>query len=343
MADRRGRRGRPAARRAAPRCSRRPCSTAPPRGEVAAGVRDLAGRARHAAEPRRGRRADRRRTPRAPACSHGAGLALAPRSGRGSPHERRSTSSCGPARTPTPSRCSRSAGPVQGVPGVAAGPGRDGHRRSTSRCSTGWASRCPTATTANDLVVAVRLEDDADAGHARRGRGSTVADALRAPARPRADRGGAAAHHGARALRRDARRARPGLGARRQRARRGDGRPRAPARDVMVFSDNVPVEQEVALKRTAADARPARDGPRLRHRGRRRRSGWASRTSSRPGRSASSPPPAPAASSCSRCSTTPASASRTRSASAGATCPPRSAGCPPARRCAASTPTRRSS
>ncbi len=40
--------------------------------------------------------------------------------------------------------------------------------------------------------------------------------------------------------------------------------------DVMVFSDHVPVEQEVALKTYAARARPARDGPRLRH-GRRRR------------------------------------------------------------------------
>ena len=34
----------------------------------------------------------------------------------------------------------------------------------------------------------------------------------------------------------------------------------------MVFSDHVPVEQEVALKQTARDARPARHGPRLRHR-----------------------------------------------------------------------------
>ena len=77
--------------------------------------------------------------------------------------------------------------------------------------------------------------------------------------------------------------------------------------DVMVFSDNVPVEQEVALKRVAAERGLLVMGPDcgtavvggvgL---------GFANVV--RPGRWASSPPPAPAASSCSRCSTTPASA-----------------------------------
>ena len=40
--------------------------------------------------------------------------------------------------------------------------------------------------------------------------------------------------------------------------------------DVMIFSDNVPVEQEIALKDVAAAPGPAGDGPGLRHRGRRR-------------------------------------------------------------------------
>ena len=79
--------------------------------------------------------------------------------------------------------------------------------------------------------------------------------------------------------------------------------------DVMVFSDNVPVEQEVALKREAAERGAAGDGPGLRHRRRRRaRARLRQRRVARAGR-ASWPRPAPAASSCSRCSTTPASAS----------------------------------
>ena len=108
--------------------------------------------------------------------------------------------------------------------------------------------------------------------------------------------------------------------------------------DVMVFSDNVPVDQEVALKRAAAERGLLVMGPDcgtavvggL---------GLGFANAVRPARSASSPRPAPAASSCSRCSTTPASASPRRSASAAATCPPRSAGSPPARRCAGSTTT----
>ena len=83
-------------------------------------------------------------------------------------------------------------------------------------------------------------------------------------------------------------------------------------RDVMVFSDNVPVEQEVALKTVAAARGLLVMGPDcgtavvgglglgLRQR-RRARSGRAS-----------SRRPAPAASRCSPCSTMPASASRTR-------------------------------
>ena len=56
----------------------------------------------------------------------------------------------------------------------------------------------------------------------------------------------------------------------------------------MVFSDNVPVEQEVALKEYAGRGRRARDGTRLRHGGRRRRRAWGSPTSCARARSASS-------------------------------------------------------
>ena len=114
------------------------------------------------------------------------------------------------------------------------------------------------------------------------------------------------------------------------------------SRDVLIFSDNVPVEQEVALKRAAAERGVLVMGPDC---------GTAvvgglglgfANVVSRV-RSASSPRPAPAASSCSRCSTTPASASPPRWGSAAATSPPRCGARPPARRCAASTRTRPSS
>ena len=109
-------------------------------------------------------------------------------------------------------------------------------------------------------------------------------------------------------------------------------------RDVMIFSDNVPVEQEVALKRAAAERGVLVMGPDcgtavvggL---------GLGFANVAPPARSASSPRPAPGASSCSRSSTTPASGSPRRWGSAAATCPPRSAAPRPARRCDASTPT----
>ena len=64
----------------------------------------------------------------------------------------------------------------------------------------------------------------------------------------------------------------------------------AAGRSVLVFSDGVPVEQEIALKRAAARRRRAGDGPRLRHRDRLRGRRSASPTSSAAGRSAWSPP-----------------------------------------------------
>ena len=114
-------------------------------------------------------------------------------------------------------------------------------------------------------------------------------------------------------------------------------------RDVMVFSDNVPLAQEVALKRAAAERGVLVMGPDcgtavvgglgL---------GFANATS--PG------PVGIVAASGTGCQQllVPARprrrrASRPRSASAAATCPPRSAACPPGRRCAGSTPTPRSS
>ena len=81
----------------------------------------------------------------------------------------------------------------------------------------------------------------------------------------------------------------------------------AAGRRVLVFSDDVPVEQEIALKDAARRRRRAGDGPRLRHRDRRRRRRSASRTSSGPGRSGWSPRPAPARSRSCACSTWPAS------------------------------------
>ena len=66
---------------------------------------------------------------------------------------------------------------------------------------------------------------------------------------------------------------------------------------VLVFSDNVPVEQEVRLKDEAARPRAAGDGPGLRHR--RRRRGRARLRQRGPARARSgwSPPAAPARSS----------------------------------------------
>ena len=108
----------------------------------------------------------------------------------------------------------------------------------------------------------------------------------------------------------------------------------------MIFSDNVPLDQELALKRAAAERGVLVMGPDC-GTASWAASGWASPTPPSPARSASSPPPAPAASSCSASSTTPASGSRTRSGWAAATSPPRCAASPPGPPCAGSTPTPR--
>ena len=122
--------------------------------------------------------------------------------------------------------------------------------------------------------------------------------------------------------------------------RRGDGRRRGrPRRDDL--QRQRPGRAGAGTQAGRRRPRGAGDGAGLRHRRRRRASGSASRTWSPPVRSASSPPPAPAASRCCRCSTTRGSGSARRWASAAGTCPPRSAGWPPARRCAAWTRTPR--
>ena len=64
--------------------------------------------------------------------------------------------------------------------------------------------------------------------------------------------------------------------------------------DVLLFSDNVPLDDEVALKEPGPRPRPAGDGPRCRHRDARRVSGSASPTSCAAARSASWRRPAPA-------------------------------------------------
>ena len=161
-------------------------------------------------------------------------------------------------------------------------PGRDGHRRSTSRCSTGWASTSPRRQPQRHGRRAAARRRRRRA-RPRRWPPSTRALRRRRPPAPAAPA-------------RSRRRAPPATALRARRPARSSlvSVPGASAiveamdaldagRDVMVFSDNVPVEQEVALKRAAAERGAAGDGPRLRHRRRRRRSGSASPTSSSPG------------------------------------------------------------
>ena len=193
----------------------------------------------------------------------------------------------------------------------------------------------------NDMVVALRLEDDAERRRRPRrrrrgaGPGATESGASEvAPPRTTPRRFG---------VRRPARSSWsrcPG------RARRVEAMDAIEAgHDVMVFSDNVPVEQEVALKRYAAERGAPRHGTRLRHRGDgRRRAGLRQHRASgtrRHRRRLGHRLPAAARA----CWTTPAgrstaSACAGRWESAGATCRRPSAVSPRARRCAGSTRTR---
>ena len=139
---------------------------------------------------------------------------------------------------------------VQGVDGVAAAQVAMA-TRSTSRCSPRWASRCPAEATPNDMVVAVRL-DRRRRRSTRRWPASTRRWRESGRRRTRPERGGAAADHGRGAPRAPPTRSRwsrcPGASAFVEAMDAVEA-----GRDVMVFSDNVPVEQEVALKRAAAE------------------------------------------------------------------------------------------
>ena len=132
-----------------------------------------------------------------------------------------------------------------------------------------------------------------------------------------------------------------GLGAGRQRRGRGDGRARGRRRR-MVFSDHVPVEQEVALKRARRGARRAGDGPDCGTAGV-DGVGLGFANVVPPDGSGSWPPRVPAVSRSWRsCDHAGDRGSPRRTASAGATCRRPSAVSPPARPCAGSTPTRTS-
>ena len=130
--------------------------------------------------------------------------------------------------------------------------GRRAAARGRRRRSTGALAAVDAA-----LAAAVRRPSGASEARARRAR----------PRRPCASA---------------ARRARAGLGARRQRHRRGDGRARRrPRRDGLQRQRAGRAGGRAQARRRRA--RPAGDGPRLRHRRRRRRSAWASPTPCVPG------------------------------------------------------------
>ena len=119
----------------------------------------------------------------------------------------------------------------------------------------------PAGATPNEMVVALRLADDAD-GTLAGGRWPPSTTALRAPARRDAGAGEVAPPRttGERPARATPAAlvlvSVPGASALVEAMDALDA-----GRDVMVFSDNVPVEQEVALKRAAAERGAARDGP----------------------------------------------------------------------------------
>ena len=195
----------------------------------------------------------------------------------------------------------------------------------------------------NDMVVALRLDDDADVATAL-----AAVDAALVPTRPSSgDATVAPPRTTASALRDAAPDALvlvsvPGASATVEAMDALEA-----GHDVMIFSDNVPVAEEVALKQLRRLPRRPRHGPRLRHRGhRRRRAGLRQRRAARPDRHRrrlrhrlpAAAEPAPPR----RRDPSTGSAYAMRSASAVATCRRPSAGSRPARRCAGSTPTPRS-
>ena len=334
--DRRRRRRRPHARVTHHAALRDAARLRHPR-RGAARVRRLGARARHDRTPRRAAAPSRRSAARpAPDCSTAAGspspsCSLTSEGGRmteptdrprrAPPRRVRRLRGAAPGQPRRPARARRRDRPGRdGDPAQRRGPRRDGLRRPGRRHHQRHGRRDP---------ARAGRRPRAGARGRRGGAGS-------GPVLRRGPRGRAAAYDRDRPPRRP--RDRAGVGPRRERVRRGHGRARRRLR-----RDGLQRQRPGrAGGRAQADRgrpRAAGDGARLRHRRRRRGRPRASPTPPDPGRSASSPPPAPAASSCSRCSTTPASASARRWASAAATSPPRSAGSPRWRRCAGSTPT----
>ena len=172
----------------------------------------------------------------------------------------------------------------------------------------------------NDLVIAVRA-DDVDAVvaavdrelAAKGGAPSAAVErpaarslAVRRPPRPRAQ-------------------PRVPLDPGRARGARGGGRAGGRPARVLLLGRREP-RGRGAAQAAGARARAAVHGRRLRHRDHRRRRARVRQRGASGGRWASSAPPAPAPRRCAACSTPPASGCRTRSASAAATCRPRSAG-----------------
>ena len=174
------------------------------------------------------------------------------------------------------------------------GAGRDGHRAQPRGDRAAWGSTVPDGVAPNDLVVAIR-------GRRRRRRRERAGGARHRPGRP------AAAGSPVRRLRRRPGAPHPAAGGRR--GRRPPSRwsrcpastppPRPSTRStrgvsVMVFSDNVPVEDEVRAQGRRGRARRAGHGPRLRHRRRRRGRARLRQRRAAAAPSASSRPRAPA-------------------------------------------------
>ena len=133
-------------------------------------------------------------------------------------------------------------------------PGGDGDRAQRRGAHRDGLRRCPAEATPNDMVVAVRLDADGDSwtprwpASTRRWPTPAAATAGRARRRRRGPRAARCALCHSRARTRSRWSRCPG---RRRSSRRWT--PLEAGRDVMVFSDNVPVEQELALKRSAAE------------------------------------------------------------------------------------------
>ena len=169
--------------------------------------------------------------------------------------------------------------------------GRDGHA-GEPRGARG-ARRAMRTPTPADVVIAVDGDGDrrrragrgrADARRRRRGRRRRERGRCRPPGRARS----------APAARRSAARTSRSISVPGEYAALEAHRALTAGLHVFLFSDHVSVADEVALKRRGARARPARDGPGVRHGDARRRRPRLRQRRAAPARSASSPRPAPA-------------------------------------------------